>query len=169
MGTTATSLHILRSSGNTASLSGEIEKAYRRLGYARPKKPAGISAKQVILVGRDDDDFLSIYDSDNDQIDTGELKDLAVQLSKRLASVAILTSIYDGDTFEFVLFHKGKQVDVAVSDPGSHQGGLKFLAGKRRAQAWLDMFYIRDFIRARGAGARGVQSTPRPGAVAGRT
>jgi hypothetical protein len=158
MGTTATSLHILRSSGNTASLSGEIEKAYRRLGYARPKKPAGISAKQVILVGRDDDDFLSIYDSDNDQIDTGELKDLAVQLSKRLASVAILTSIYDGDTFEFVLFHKGKQVDAAVSDPGSHQGGLKFLAGKRRAQAWLDMFYIRDLIRARGAGAPGAFS-----------
>src|ERR1700719_1138575 len=162
MGTTATSLHILRSSGNTASLSGEIEKVYRRLGYARPKKPAGISAKQVILVGRDDDDFLSIYDSDNDQIDTGELKDLAVQLSKRLASVAILTSIYDGDTFEFVLFHKGKQVDAAVSDPGSHQGGLKFLAGKRRAQAWLDMFYIRDLIRARGAGApgRSVNATP---------
>ena len=158
MGTTATSLHILRSSGNTASLSGEIEKVYRRLGYARPKKPAGISAKQVILVGRDDDDFLSIYDSDNDQIDTGELKDLAVQLSKRLASVAILTSIYDGDTFEFVLFHKGKQVDAAVSDPGSHQGGLKFLAGKRRAQAWLDMFYIRDLIRARGAGAPGAFS-----------
>ena len=158
MGTTATSLHILRSSGNTASLSGEIEKAYRRLGYARPKKPAGISAKQVILVGRDDDDFLSICDSDNDQIDTGELKDLAVQLSKRLASVAILTSIYDGDTFEFVLFHKGKQVDAAVSDPGSHQGGLKFLAGKRRAQAWLDMFYIRDLIRARGAGAPGAFS-----------
>src|SRR5580704_11262502 len=158
MGTTATSLHILRSSGNTASLSGEIEKAYRRLGYARPKKPAGISAKQVILVGRDDDDFLSIYHSDNDQIDTGELKDLAVQLSKRLASVAILTSIYDGDTFEFVLFHKGKQVDAAVSDPGSHQGGLKYLAGKRRAQAWLVMFYIRDLIRARGAGAPGAFS-----------
>lgn len=162
MGTTATSLHILRSSGNTASLSGEIEKAYRRLGYARPKKPAGISAKQVILVGRDDDDFLSIYDSDNDQIDTGELKDLAVQLSKRLASVAILTSIYDGDTFEFVLFHKGKQVDAAVRDPGSHQGGLKFLAGKRRAQAWLDMFHIgiSSALAVRARPGRSVNATP---------
>jgi len=49
MGTTATSLHILRSSGNTASLSGEIEKAYHRLGYARPKKPAGISDQQRVV------------------------------------------------------------------------------------------------------------------------
>jgi hypothetical protein len=93
MGTTATSLHILRSSGNTASLSGEIDKAYRRLGYTRPKTPAGISAKQVILVGRDDDDFLSIYDSDNDEIDTGELKDLggaaveAARLGRSFASL----------------------------------------------------------------------------------
>jgi hypothetical protein len=49
MGTTATSLHILRSSVNTASLSGEIEKAYRRFGYARPKKPAGISDQQRVV------------------------------------------------------------------------------------------------------------------------
>jgi hypothetical protein len=107
----------------------------------------------VILVPADDAGFASIYDSDNDQIDSGELKDLAVQLSKRLASVAILTSIYDGDTFEFVLFHRGKQVDAAVSDRGSHQGGLKFLTGRRRAQTWLDMFYLRDLTRVRQAGA----------------
>ena len=76
-----------------------------------------------------------------------------MQLSKRLASVAILTSIYDGDTFELVLFHKGKQVDAAVSDPGSHRGGLKILAGKRRAQTWLGMFYMRDLARARRSGS----------------
>jgi len=68
MGTTATSLHILRLPENAGSLSDEIERAYRRLGCAKPKKPAGTSAKQVILVGRDDDDFLSIYDSENDEI-----------------------------------------------------------------------------------------------------
>lgn len=76
-----------------------------------------------------------------------------MQLSKRLASVAILTSIYDGDTFEFLIFNKGKQADAAVSDPGSHQGGLKFLSGKRRAQNWLDMFYMRDFARASWSGS----------------
>jgi hypothetical protein len=122
MGTTATSLHILSLPANSASLSGEVEKAYRKLGCIKPKKQGAVPAKQVVLVPGDGGGFLSIYDSDNDEIDSGELKDLAVQLSKRLASVAILTSIYDGDTFEFVLFNKGKQVDAAVSDPGSHQG-----------------------------------------------
>lgn len=147
MGTTATSLHILSLPPDPASLSGEIEKAYRKLGYIKPKKAGASPAKQVVPVPGDGG-FLSIYDSENDEIDGGELKDLAVQLSKRLASVAILTSIYDGDTFELVLFYKGKQVDAAVSDPGSHQGGLKILTGKRRAQAWLDMLYVRDFVRA---------------------
>ena len=77
----------------------------------------------MILIGRDDDDFLSIYDSDNDQIDTGELKDLAVQLSKPLASVAILTSIHDGDTFEFVLFTKANRSTRRSAIPGRIKAG----------------------------------------------
>jgi hypothetical protein len=153
MSTTATSLHLLSLLTNPASLSGEIEKAYSKLGYTKSKRLGAVPAKQVVLVPAGDGGFLSIYDSDNDEIDSGELKDLAVQLSKRLASVAILTSIYDGDTFEFVLFHKGKQVDAAVSDAGPHQGGLKFLSGKRSAQTWLDMFYLRDLARARRSGS----------------
>ena len=153
MGTTATSLHILSLPETPASLSGKVEKAYRKLGYNKPKKPSAAPAKQVVLIPGEGGGFLSIYDSDNDEIDCGELKDLAVQLSKRLASVAILTSIYDGDTFEFVLFNKGKQVDAAVSDPGSHQGALKILAGKRRAQTWLDTFYMRDLARAHRSGS----------------
>jgi hypothetical protein len=37
MGTTATSLRLLSLPANPAALSGEIEKAYRKLGYAKPK------------------------------------------------------------------------------------------------------------------------------------
>ena len=38
MGTTATSMHILRSPRNAASLGADIEKAYRRLGsFVAPK------------------------------------------------------------------------------------------------------------------------------------
>jgi hypothetical protein len=123
MGTTATSLHILSLPTNPALPSGEIERAYRKLGYTKPKKPGAAPAKRVLLVPGGDGGFLSIYDSETDEIDGGELKDLAVQLSKRLASVAILTSIYDGDTFELVLFNKGKQVDAAVSIPARIRAG----------------------------------------------
>jgi hypothetical protein len=37
MGTTATSLHILRLPTDPTSLSAEVEKAYRKLGFTRPK------------------------------------------------------------------------------------------------------------------------------------
>jgi len=44
--------------------------------------------------------------------------------------------VYDSDSFEFVMFHNGKQVDAAVSEPESHAGGLRMWKGKRRAQVW---------------------------------
>src|SRR5207248_11485848 len=71
----------------------------------------------------------------------------------KLATVAILTSVYDSDQFEFLVFHKGRQADAAVSDPESHGGGLKILSGKRRAQVWHDMFLPRDIGRAMQGGA----------------
>jgi hypothetical protein len=81
-------------------------------------------------------------------IDTGELKQLAALVTKKLGTVALLASVYDSDSFEFVMFHNGKQVDAAASDPENHAGGLKMLKGKRRAQAWHSMFIGRDFRRA---------------------
>jgi hypothetical protein len=156
MGTTATSLHVLSSVVGVGSrLREDIEKAYRKLGYTRPKKASGSAAKRVILAPDASGDWLSIYDSENDRIDTGELKQLAVTITKKLGTVALLTSVYDSDSFEFVMFHNGKQVDAAVSDPERHAGGLKILKGKRRAQAWHSMFIGRDFRRAVQAGRQG--------------
>jgi hypothetical protein len=60
MGTTATSLHILSLPADPASLSGDIEKTYRKLGYTKPKKPGAAAAKQVVLVPGDGG-FVSIY------------------------------------------------------------------------------------------------------------
>jgi hypothetical protein len=156
MGTTATNLHVLSAVVGVGSrLPEDIEKAYRKLGYARPKKAGGGATKRVILSHDASGDWLSIYDSDNDQIDTGELKQLAVELTKKLGTVALLTSVYDSDSFEFVMFHNGKQVDAAVSNPEGHVGGLKMLKGKRRAQVWYSMFIGRDFRRAVLAGRQG--------------
>ena len=156
MGTTATSLHVLSAVvGVEDRLPAEIEKAYRKLGYVRPKKAGGEGTKRVILAPDASGDWLSIYDSENDRIDSGELKRLAVDLTKKLGTVAILTSVDDSDSFEFIMFHMGKQVDAAVSDPEGHTGGLKMLKGKRRAQAWHSMFIGRDYRRAVMAGRQG--------------
>jgi hypothetical protein len=149
MGTTATSLHVLSAVVLPGSrLPVDIEKAYRKLGYARPKQAGEGATKRVILAPDASGDWLSIYDSENDRIDTGELKQLAVEVTKKLGTIALLTSVDDSDSFEFVMFHMGKQVDAAVTDPESHTGGLKMLNGKRRAQAWYSMFIGRDLPRA---------------------
>ena len=156
MGTTATSLHGLSAVGSSGPrLQEDIEKAYRKLGYTRPKKAGAAAAKRVILAPDTSGDWLSIYDSDNDRIDTGELKQLAVELTRKLGTCALLTSVYDSDSFEFVMFHRGKQVDAAVSDPEGHTGGLKMLKGARRARAWHSMFIGRDLPRAVPAGRPG--------------
>lgn len=159
MGTTATSLHVL-SPAAAASLSGEVEKAYRKLGYTRPRKADAPTPKRVMVSGAGPGGFVTVHDSDNDLIDSGELKELAVELSRRLKSVAILTSVLDSDSFEFIVWRAGKQVDAAVSDAATHGGGLKMASAKRRAQLWLEMFQERDVGRAMAAGGTGLASFP---------
>jgi hypothetical protein len=62
MGTTATSLHVLSAVVGVGSrLSEDIEKAYRKLGYARPKKAGGGATKRVILAPDTSGDWLSKY------------------------------------------------------------------------------------------------------------
>ncbi|MBV8564936.1 MAG: hypothetical protein JO273_05725 [Methylobacteriaceae bacterium] len=167
MGTTATSLHLLipasvvptalfASAGPTAGprdVDRAIEKGYGKLGYAKARKPDDAAPKQVAIVHDGGASFVSIYDADNDKIDSGELKDLAASLSKTLKTLAILTSVYDSDSFEFIMYHRGKQVDAAVSAEDAHAGGLNMLRGKRRARAWDNIFFERDVTRARRPGA----------------
>jgi hypothetical protein len=109
MGTTATSLHILSAPLDyPLRLPNDIEKAYRKLGYAHPRKAGGRAEKRVTLAPDATGDWLSVYDSENDQIDSGELKQIAVEVTRKLGTVALLTSVYDSDSFEFVMFHNGK-------------------------------------------------------------
>ena len=88
-------------------------------------------------------------------MDSGELKQVAVEFTRKFGAAALLTSVYDSDSFEFVMFHAGKQVDAAVSDSEGHTGGLRMLKGKRRAQAWYSTFIGRDLPRAGAASKTG--------------
>jgi hypothetical protein len=93
MGTTATSLHVLAPRTAVAALVPEVERAYKKLGFAVARKGNVPPARRVVLAGRDADRYVSMYDSDNAQLDSGDLKDLAALLSKRLQSAVILTSV----------------------------------------------------------------------------
>ena len=81
MGNTCSSVHIALTGTMPDAIAG-IVRAYTTLGFERAKTPSPEGSRHVILLRRDGDAFLSVYDSDNAALDTGELKDLALAASK---------------------------------------------------------------------------------------
>jgi len=139
MGNTCSSVHIALTATTLDPIDG-IVRAYTTLGFEPAKTAAPDGGKHVILLRKEDDRFLSVYDSDNATLDTGELKDLALATSKIFKTAAVCTSLYDSDTFEFVVFNAGKQVDLVITDPEQYSGPLKVLSDASRATKWSKVF-----------------------------
>ena len=125
MGNTCASVHIALT-GTTDDAIKSIVRTYAKLGFERAKAAPPESGKHVILFRKEGDAFLSVYDSDNATLDTGELKDLALAASKIFKTAAICTSLYDSDTFELVVFSAGKQVDLVMTNPEEYGGPLRY-------------------------------------------
>ena len=139
MGNTCSSVHIALTGTTPDAIEG-IVRAYTTLGFERAETASPEGGKHVILLRKDGDAFLSVYDSDNALLDTGELKDLALAASKIFKTAAVCTSLYDSDTFELVVFNAGKQVDLVVTNPEDYSGPLKVLSHRSRAVQWSKVF-----------------------------
>jgi hypothetical protein len=139
MGNTCSSVHIALTGTIPDAVEG-IVRAYTALGFERAKTASPEGSKHVILLRKEGDAFLSVYDSDNATLDTGELKDLALATSKIFKTAAVCTSVYDSDTFEVVVFNAGKQVDVVMTDAEQYSGPLKVLSDASRAKHWSKVF-----------------------------
>src|SRR5579859_4563165 len=139
MGTTCASFHALWR-GSVDDAAKAISRAYTKLGYERVKKPPAEGGKQVILLSRASEPFVSVFDSTNADLDSGELKDAALAASKLLKTGAVVTGLYDSDGYEFVVFSNGRQVDLLMTDAESYSGPLKRLAGKSRVTQWNRIF-----------------------------
>ena len=139
MGNTCSSVHIALTGTTPDAIEG-IVRAYTTLGFERAKTASPEGGKHVIVLRKEGDAFLSVYDSDNAALDTGELKDLALATSKIFKTAAVCTSLYDSDTFEVVVFNGGKQVDLVMTDPEQYSGPLKILSDKSRAAQWSKVF-----------------------------
>jgi hypothetical protein len=48
--------------------------------------------------------------------------------------------VYDSDTYEFVVFNAGKQIDLVMPDPEQYSGPLRVLSGANRAKQWGKAF-----------------------------
>ena len=139
MGNTCSSVHIALTGTTPDAIEG-IVRAYTTLGFERAKTASPEGGKHVIVLRKEGDAFLSVYDSDNAALDTGELKDLALATSKIFKTAAVCTSLYDSDTFEVVVFNGGKQVDLVMTHPEQYSGPLKILSDKSRAAQWSKVF-----------------------------
>ena len=89
MGNTCSSVHIALTATTPDAIDG-IVRAYTTLGFERTKTAPPEGGKHVILLRKDGDAFLSVYDSNNADLDTGELKDLALAASKVFKSAGCL-------------------------------------------------------------------------------
>jgi len=139
MGNTCCSIHIAWR-GTVDDAARAISRSYGKLGYERMKKAPAEGGKHVVLLARAGQPYISVYDSDNAKLDSGELKELALAASKAMKTAAVFTSLYDSDTYEFVVFANGRQVDLLMSDAESYDGPMKRLTDKSRAAKWSSLF-----------------------------
>jgi len=139
MGNTCSSIHIAWR-GAVDDAARAISRSYGKLGYERTKKAPAEGGKHVVLLARAGQPYISVYDSDNAKLDSGELKDLALAASKAMRTAAVFTSLYDSDTYEFVVFANGRQVDLLMSGAESYNGPMKRLSDKSRAAKWSSLF-----------------------------
>jgi hypothetical protein len=139
MGNTCASVHVLWR-GDVADAAKAISRAFAKLGYERTKTAPAEGAKHVIVFARPGERYVSIYDSANADIDSGELKAAALAASKALKSAAVFTSLYDSDRYEFVIFNNGRQVDYLMSDADTYDRPLKRVSDKSRAAQWTKVF-----------------------------
>ena len=139
MGNTCTSVHIALTGTIPDPIEGVV-RAYTTLGFERANAAPSEGGKHVILLRKEGNAFLSVYDSDNAALDSGELKELALAASKIFKTAAVCSSLYDSDTFEFVVFNAGKQVDLVTTHPEQYTGPLKVLSDKSRATQWNKVF-----------------------------
>ncbi len=138
MGTTCASFHFR--ARTAADAAKAVARAYAVQGYRRDKKPQP-GAKRVIVLARPGQPFISVLDSTNAAMDSGELHEAALIVSRLLKTAAVFTSLYDSDSFECVLFSNGRQVDALMTDAEVYDGPLKMLKGKPRAMQWGKAFH----------------------------
>jgi hypothetical protein len=139
MGNTSASTHIAWR-GSVDDAAKAISRCYSKLGYKRVKKAPAEGGKHVVLLARAGQSYVSVYDSDNAKLDSGELKDMARAASKALKTAAVFTSLYDSDSYEFIVFANGRQVDLLMTDDESYDGPMKRLSDKSRAAKWGSLF-----------------------------
>ncbi len=142
MGNTCASFHVVMHGPREVILPKVIQavsRAYTAIGYERSQKHVS-GGKHIVLMAPDGQRFASIFDSTNAQMDDGELKDVALKATKSLMTAAAFTSIYDSDSYEFILFSNGRQVDCLMDGDETNDSISKQMKPVARSKNWSSYF-----------------------------
>lgn len=125
-----------------ADLSKVLFKAYSDLGYA--SSPQDKADKTILSYCDGNDRFITVLEDGP----VAEFGELAVKLSKRLSTVVIVSSVVDSDSFSFLVFSGGKQIDAVLSEPPAPGSSVKVLKGTKRLDTWLKAFVWSDLLQS---------------------
>jgi hypothetical protein len=98
-----------------SSVTAAIQTWMTDRGY-RPSTASGWS-RAVLLAADSGDRWISVYDSEIDQLDEDQLRGLGIALSGATDSPVVGASVFDSDIATMWLFHRGRQIDALVDRP----------------------------------------------------
>ncbi|WP_137180439.1 hypothetical protein [Roseomonas sp. AR75] len=135
MGTTAARLHLRAPALLDPAIAQVLGKAYARLGWSAPRR-GEVATRQVAVTRHAG--FLTIRDSGCAALDDGTLREVAALVSRQLGAPALVTGVLDSDSFDLLLYERGKQVDALGA--GAEDAALKTVRGAKQAALWARLF-----------------------------
>src|SRR5438445_11264492 len=139
MGLTCANIHIFLDGSTTAPVSWDrlLEESSDRLGYEHVPDPAN-SERHLAAIRTDS--WLSVFDSLSAGTVSGDLTELATQLSAVARCPVPVAAVYDSDEFAFLLYESGKQVDGFASHDELLPFKVSKWSPKKRVQEWSRVF-----------------------------
>lgn len=139
MGLTCASLHLLApdlAAAEPASRQSVLRAALAQALGCEPVDNADEAERHLIVAAAPP--WISFFDAA--EVLAKELPSLGVFFSGYYPSPALYTAVFDSDTFGFLLYEKGKQVDGHASARGLLPGRIKKWPPDKRVQEWSRLF-----------------------------
>jgi hypothetical protein len=141
MGLTCANIHVFLDASTTVSapesLDRLLEEASDRLGYEQVPDPAN-SERHLAAIRTQS--WLSVFDSLSAGTMSGDLAELATQLSAVACCPVLVAAVYDSDEFAFLLYESGKQVDGFASNDELVPFKVNKWSPKKRVPEWSRLF-----------------------------
>ncbi len=124
---------------STDDLEIPVTAAYESHGIELVTPTAGEAPDRMVML-RPGLGWVSLFDESDGASEIATLAQIAVAVTRATDSVALLTSMWDSDSFQIVLFARGEQVDIVATEPTDERARLTQLSAGARTRVWGALF-----------------------------